>query len=76
MSVDKGPMEEFYSQITFEMLYSRDFDKELFDFYQRRRNCFIVMGAAGRTSLSRLMSDGKMYLNREVMEHPFFIAHF
>lgn len=67
---------EFYAEVTFEALHPGDFDDALFDFYRRRPNCFIVMGAAGRTKLSRLISDGKMYLNGAVTGNPVFISHY
>ncbi|MBZ4191629.1 universal stress protein [Niabella beijingensis] len=72
----RDQLEEYYPQIEFEVLYTKNFDSKLFDFYRRRSNCFIVMGASGRTNLSEVVSNDKMPLDREAIGHPVFISHF
>ncbi|SDD02745.1 hypothetical protein [Niabella drilacis] len=69
-------LKPYYTQMHFEALYARDFGSALFDFYQRRNNCFIVMGASGRTDFSRLVPGGGMHLNGGAIGHPVFISHF
>ncbi|MCD2422136.1 hypothetical protein LQ567_05135 [Niabella pedocola] len=69
-------LKAYYAKMHFEVLYATDFDKGLFEFYQRKKNCFIVMGASGRTDLSRLVPGSAMHLNGAAIEHPVFISHF
>jgi nucleotide-binding universal stress UspA family protein len=64
-----------YSAIGFEALKGDSTDK-LFDYFFKRKNAFIVMGAYGRNSLSRFFKPSHADILIKTITQPIFIAHY
>ena len=64
-----------YSSIDFEVLEGKTEDK-LFDYLFKRKNVFVVMGAYGRNSLSKLFKASHADLLIRTITQPIFIAHY
>lgn len=67
-------MQNNYSSIGFEVLKGDEQDK-LFEYLFNRPNAFIVMGAYGRTALSRFFRESTADLIIKTVTRPIFIAH-
>lgn len=63
-----------YSSIGFKVLAGNTEDR-LFDYLFKRKNVFIVMGAYGRSSVSRFFHRSEADLLINVMTQPIFISH-
>jgi len=64
-----------YSAIGFEVVKGNTEDK-LFDYIFRRKNAFVVMGAYGRNTVSRLFKPSQADILIKTISHPIFISHF
>ncbi len=64
-----------YSVIGFEAVKGNAEDK-LFDFFLKRKNAFLVMGAYGRNSVSRFFKPSHADLLIKTIAQPIFISHF
>lgn len=67
-------MKMHYSAIGFQLLEGNT-DDRLFDYLFKRKNSFIVMGAYGRSALSRFFHPSQADLLINVMTQPIFITH-
>jgi hypothetical protein len=76
--IDKYNMREWlkdhYSSIGFEALEG-DTDDRLFDYLFKRKNVLVVMGAYGRSSLSRFFKHSEADFLINILTQPIFIAH-
>lgn len=68
-------MKMHYSVIGFQVLAGNTEDK-LFDYLFKRKNVFIVMGAYGRSSLSRFFHHSQADMLINIMTQPIFISHY
>jgi nucleotide-binding universal stress UspA family protein len=64
-----------FSSLRFETLKG-DPDDKLFDYLFKRKNVFIVMGAYGRTSLSRFFYRSQADRIISTITQPIFISHY
>lgn len=64
-----------YSAIGFEVVKGNTEDK-LFDYLFRRKNAFVVMGAYGRNTVSRLFKPSQADILIKKISHPIFISHY
>lgn len=68
-------MKMHYSVIGFQVLAGNTEDR-LFDYLFKRKNVFIVMGAYGRSNLSRLFHHSQADMLINIMTQPIFISHY
>lgn len=68
-------MKMHYSAIGFQVLAGNVEDK-LFDYLFKRKNVFIVMGAYGRSSISRFFRHSQADMLINIMTQPIFISHY
>lgn len=68
-------LQHHYSAIGFEVLKG-DADDKLFDYLFKRKNVFIVMGAYGRTALSRFFHRSHADRIISTVTQPIFISHY
>lgn len=77
--IDKYNLKEWlsnhYSAIGFEVLKG-DVDDKLFDFLFKRKNVFVVMGAYGRSRVSRFFKKSYTDLIINTVIQPIFISHY
>lgn len=75
---DKHKLEEwlkgYYTDLHFEALKGRA-DSKLFDYLFKRKNMFLVMGAYGRSALSRFVKHSHADILIKTVTQPIFIAH-
>jgi hypothetical protein len=64
-----------YTNLHFEVL-NGDTENKLFDYLFKRKNVFIVMGAYGRSALSRFMYRSHADQLIKFVTQPIFITHF
>ncbi|WP_153798379.1 universal stress protein [Foetidibacter luteolus] len=67
-------LKKHYNLTVFEIIRGQA-EAELFSYLFKKKNTFIVMGAYGRSSISRLFSPSHADLLIKTLTHPFFIAH-
>lgn len=67
-------MKTHYSFIGFKVLTGNTEDR-LFDYFFKRKNVFIVMGAYGRGNLSRFFRRSQADMLINIMTQPIFISH-
>jgi hypothetical protein len=67
-------LQNHYSSIGFEELQG-DTDDRLFDYLFKKENEFIIMGAYGRTELSRFFRPSLADLLIKTLTQPIFISH-
>jgi hypothetical protein len=67
-------LQDHYSDIVFEA-FKGDTDDKLFDYLFKKKNVFIVMGAYGRTSLSRFFHHSHADRIIKTVTQPIFISH-
>lgn len=67
-------LQNHYTDLHFEALKGET-ENALFDYLFKRRNMFLVMGAYGRTSLSRFFKRSHADLLINTVTQPIFIAH-
>jgi nucleotide-binding universal stress UspA family protein len=67
-------LQNHYTDLHFEALKGKT-ENALFDHLFRRKNIFLVMGAYGRTSLSRFFKRSHADLLINTVTQPIFIAH-
>ncbi|MDF2382503.1 universal stress protein [Nostoc ellipsosporum NOK] len=70
----RGWLQNNYSAIGFEVLKG-DEEDQLFTYLSRRLNTFIVMGAYGRSELSRFFHESAADLLIKTVTRPIFITH-
>lgn len=68
-------MSAHYSSIGFQVMAGNT-DDRLFDYLFKRKNSFIVMGAYGRSALSRFFHHSEADLLINLMTQPIFISHY
>jgi hypothetical protein len=68
-------IQNHYSAIGFEALKGNTEDK-LSEYLAGRKNAFVVMGAYGRSNLSRIFKPSQADALIKIMPHPIFIAHY
>ncbi|MCG2616276.1 universal stress protein [Terrimonas sp. NA20] len=68
-------IQNHYSNIGFRVIEGNT-DDGLFDYLFKRKNSFIVMGAYGRSNISRFFRHSEADLLINVMTQPIFIAHY
>jgi nucleotide-binding universal stress UspA family protein len=68
-------MQNHYSAIGFEVLEG-DTEDKLFDYLFKRKNIFLVMGAYGRSAVSRFFKHSHADLLINTVTQPIFIAHY
>jgi nucleotide-binding universal stress UspA family protein len=68
-------MRNHYSSVGFEVLKG-DTDDKLFDYLFKRKNVFIVMGAYGRSAISRFFQGSHADMIIKTVTQPVFIAHY
>jgi hypothetical protein len=71
----KDWLQDHYSSIHFEALEG-DTDSELLGYLIKRKNVFIVMGAYGRTSVSRFFKHSRADILVKTISQPIFISHY
>jgi len=64
-----------YSTMVFEVMKGNTEDK-LFDYIFKRKNVFVVMGAYGRSSVSKFFKASHADLLIRTITQPIFIAHY
>jgi nucleotide-binding universal stress UspA family protein len=78
-SLDKYNFKEWlqyhYSSVEFEILKGET-DEQLFSHLLRRKNSFIVMGAYGRSGISRFFKHSEADLLIKTVTQPIFISHY
>lgn len=67
-------LQNHYTDLHFEALIGET-ENGLFDYLFKRKNMFLVMGAYGRTSLSRFFKRSHADLLINTVTQPIFIAH-
>jgi ABC-type microcin C transport system permease subunit YejB len=67
-------LQNHYTHLHFEALKGET-ENVLFDHLFKRKNMFLVMGAYGRTSLSRFFKRSHADLLINTVTQPIFIAH-
>jgi nucleotide-binding universal stress UspA family protein len=68
-------MQNHYSAIGFQVLQG-DTEDKLFDYLFKRKNVFLVMGAYGRSAVSRFFKHSHADLLIKTITQPIFIAHY
>jgi nucleotide-binding universal stress UspA family protein len=68
-------MQNHYSAIGFQALEG-DTEDKLFDYMFKRKNVFLVMGAYGRSAVSRFFKHSHADLLIKTITQPIFIAHY
>jgi hypothetical protein len=68
-------MQNHYSAIGFEALKG-DAEDKLFDYFFKRKNMFLVMGAYGRNNVSRFFKHSQADRLIKTVTQPIFIAHY
>jgi hypothetical protein len=68
-------LQSHYTHISFEVLKG-DTDDKLFDYLFKRKNVFVVMGAYGRTSVSRFFHHSHADRVIQTVTQPIFISHY
>ncbi|MEO8404706.1 MAG: universal stress protein [Chitinophagaceae bacterium] len=68
-------LQNYYSVLGFDVLRG-DADDKLFDFLFKRKNVMIVMGAYGRSAISRFFRRSTSDLMINTITQPIFIAHY
>mgnify|MGYP000960414939 CR=1 FL=1 len=64
-----------YSSIGFQLMEGST-DDQLFDYLYKRKTCFIVIGAYGRSAWSRLFRHSEADFLINLMTQPIFISHY
>ena len=64
-----------YSSIGFDTVKGKT-EEKLFDYIFGRKNAFVIMGAYGRTNLSRFFKPSKADILIKKISHPIFISHY
>jgi hypothetical protein len=67
-------LQNHYSAIGFEVLKG-DAEDKLFDYLFKRKNSFVVMGAYGRSAVSRYFKHSKSDRLMRTITQPLFISH-
>ena len=68
-------MQYHYSMVGYEVMKGNTQDR-LFDYLFKRKNVFVVMGAYGRSGLSRLFRASQADLLIKTITQPIFISHY
>ncbi|PZR25561.1 MAG: hypothetical protein DI535_17905 [Citrobacter freundii] len=68
-------MKMHYSSVGFHIMAGNT-DDRLFDYLFKRKNCFIVMGAYGRSALSNFFRHSEADFVINLMTQPIFISHY
>ncbi len=68
-------LQNHYSAIGFETL-AGDSEDKLFDYIWKKKNILLVMGAYGRTAISRFFRHSHADLLIKMVPQPIFIAHY
>lgn len=71
----KELLKNYYYDLHFEVLKGNIY-KSLVEFAFTRKNTFLVMGAYGRNTLSRIFKPSRADLIIKTISQPIFIAHF
>lgn len=71
----KEHLKNYYYDLNFEVLKGNIYNS-LIEYVFKKKNTFLVMGAYGRTSLSRFFKPSRADLIIKTIPQPIFIAHF